>query len=331
MDSLEELSDLDDLKEVKNTKKDYTVKIQIISDIHLENFNQGSLDRFIEELLEQKIVLDHNNIALLGDIGYPQEARYQLFIERMAHNYDNVFLLAGNHEYYQSGLTHHVKTKSMDQINEMIKKIADSFDNVWFMDNLGVAIIPRRSSDGNARDSVIPLTEFYKLDKFPKHYGILLGTTLWSEIPTRHRKRVVSRINDYRLIKMSNRLGSKLRNFTPDDSNELHAKSVHWLRTELERNYPRQKPLAVLSHHSPSTKKTSAPKYRTQDTNCAFATNMDPLFEWGVQTWAFGHTHWQTDHHRKGVRLISNPVGYRNELRLQHQKFNHDLCIILKC
>ncbi len=88
--------------------------LQYISDIHLEmryNF--------------PKIPIASNNIALLGDIGNPNKKNYEDFLKYTSDNYDRVFLIAGNHEYWNAG----------PKTDQIISEISLKFKNINFLNN----------------------------------------------------------------------------------------------------------------------------------------------------------------------------------------------------
>ena len=96
------------------------MKIQIISDIHLE---------FLDEI--PRIPVKARILALLGDIGYPSSHRYQWLIREVSHKFEHVLLVAGNHEFY---------TGEVNKVLSKIQTIADRHDNVYFLENSGVNI-----------------------------------------------------------------------------------------------------------------------------------------------------------------------------------------------
>jgi predicted phosphohydrolase len=111
------------------------IRLQYISDIHIEY-----------QVSYPKIPIVCENIALLGDIGDPFKPNYKEFIKYFSSNCENVFLLAGNHEYWQ-------EKYNMIHVDNEIENISSEFRNVHFLNN-------KRYNIGN--------------------YTIL-GTTLWSE------------------------------------------------------------------------------------------------------------------------------------------------------
>lgn len=111
--------------------------LQIVSDVHLE-FRQNAA-----RINSLKPVSP--NLALLGDIGNPKTTEYQNFIKSCSRNFDNVFLIAGNHEYY-----HH----TIAEIDGFLRLFSQNLGNVHFLQNSAI-----------------------NLDGFK-----IIGCTLWSKI-----------------------------------------------------------------------------------------------------------------------------------------------------
>lgn len=86
------------------------LRVQYISDVHLEF---GKTVGF--EPCHGADVL-----CLAGDIGYPFSSRYEDFLKDCAANFKKVFLITGNHEYYQVGKQ---RKKSMEEIQQRIEEI----------------------------------------------------------------------------------------------------------------------------------------------------------------------------------------------------------------
>ncbi len=102
------------------------MRIQYVSDIHLEFYNS----------LPDKLLLkaEAEVLCLAGDIGFPYSSRYEEFIVKMSERFKKVFLITGNHEYYNAqGNRHH----TMEEIEERIRQIIKTckLDNVTFLDN----------------------------------------------------------------------------------------------------------------------------------------------------------------------------------------------------
>jgi hypothetical protein len=68
------------------------VLLQYLSDVHLE---------FRQKL--PRVVPKGDILILAGDIGYPFSGLYEEFLRKMTHSFKKVFLVVGNHEYYNLG------------------------------------------------------------------------------------------------------------------------------------------------------------------------------------------------------------------------------------
>lgn len=99
------------------------IKIQLISDIHLElrkNLPQNYRIPPFE--------VTGNVLCLGGDIGNPHEKIYSKFLNQCSERYTWVFVIAGNHEYYH-------KKIALQDTTLKIREICNSFLNVTFLDN----------------------------------------------------------------------------------------------------------------------------------------------------------------------------------------------------
>lgn len=144
------------------------LRLQYVSDIHLEYRNKIPI-----------IKPKTNYLALLGDIGYPNQPIYHEFLKYCSQNWDQVILLSGNHEYWAKHTNiqdNNVLVKNdyvnknthFENIDLMISNLVSKYDNIHFLNNAS-----------------------YLLDNH-----LILGTTLWSKNPdhprilTEHRKSV---------------------------------------------------------------------------------------------------------------------------------------------
>ncbi|KAI0698427.1 Metallo-dependent phosphatase-like protein [Cerioporus squamosus] len=105
-----------------------------------------------------------------------------------------------------------------------------------------------------------------------------------------------------------------LGDLTTDVYQSLHERDAAWLSqavTQIARDEPHRS-IVVMSHHAPTVEDTSDPKFRGQQMGSAFSTELSKEEWWPhVKVWMFGHTHWPCDFERRGVRVLSNPRGYR--------------------
>jgi predicted phosphodiesterase len=99
------------------------MKIQYISDIHLEHYNKLPKIKPIGDIL-----------ILAGDIGYPFSSIYKDFLIHMNKIFKKVFLITGNHEFYSCGKN---EGKIMEEIDDYIKSIIfdNNLNNISYLDN----------------------------------------------------------------------------------------------------------------------------------------------------------------------------------------------------
>ena len=162
------------------------MKLQILSDLHIET-HEGTYE----------VKKSCNILCLLGDIGLASQKKYRNFIKSQAQLFDHVFVIAGNHEYYD------VKIELGDQI---IEETCSKVDNLHFLNNSSFII-------DNVR---------------------FIGTTLWSRIPIKHYTEIMNRIADYERIRKhkisdTNRMHDKAVEFIENEiklAKELNQKVV---------------------------------------------------------------------------------------------------------
>ena len=138
---------------------------------------------------------------------------------------------------------------------------------------------------------------------------IIIGCTLWTNIPVNARLSILRDISDYHLID----------NFSIDKSNELHNKSVKYISESLDTAIAEGiQTRIIITHHAPLMKGTSDPMY-TGLTNHAFATNLDELLAKATH-WIYGHTHFNPP---QPVRdnLYTNQIGYKWNIKKNKDYF----------
>jgi predicted MPP superfamily phosphohydrolase len=99
------------------------MKVQYLSDIHLELYNKFKMYSIVK-----KIKIAGDILILCGDIGNPFSYNYEYFINYIADKYKKIFIIAGNHEYYNNEHT-------IDETNECLEKIAKERENITFLNN----------------------------------------------------------------------------------------------------------------------------------------------------------------------------------------------------
>ncbi len=246
---------------------------QYVSDIHTEMY--ADLPRDIFSTFRIEVLA--SNLILGGDIGYPFHKNYFDFLTRITPYYTNIFLIAGNHEYYQSKfekLQNFDPQTWMETVNKRIHEICTQFPNVHFLDN----------------------------DTFdmPDTNLTILGGTFWSDIKEEEEKYVVNCISDYRCIP----------SFSPSKSRALHQTACQALQSALD-NRPDRK-FVVISHHLPSYELV-AEQYRQikPPMNSAFASDIPLADNPRIVGWVAGHTHTPMELGKFHV----NPFGYPREAK----------------
>ncbi|KAH3762314.1 DUF6 domain protein [Pelomyxa schiedti] len=243
--------------------------LQVLSDTHLEHrtnmeeFCIGGCGRYL---------------ALLGDICvvYGKAIQfYKEFLLRVSKQFDKVFLLYGNHEFYGS---------ETGECKSLIAEIVGSLPNIVILEN-------------NSFD--IPETNWR-----------ILGCTLWSHVPPQSARCVTATLNDYRLIRALSPAG-EAKEITVDDTNGWHDQSRVWLETQIKKAKADCKRVIVLTHHAPIP--NAHPKYIGYPANSAFETDLRHMMNSPVKAWFYGHTHYSREDTINGVLCKSNQVGYPRE------------------
>lgn len=122
--------------------------LQYISDIHLEKINI---------IPYKQLNPISNNIALLGDIGNPFTQVYKDLLKHVSTNFDNVFLISGNHEYYFNSILN---------TNNQISEVANSFNNVHFLNNTSISVNNYNIIGSTLWSNLLPHPKNDKLDVY---------------------------------------------------------------------------------------------------------------------------------------------------------------------
>jgi predicted phosphodiesterase len=280
---------------------------KVISDIHLEFlnhydpnqlFNTKDLSKYIESRHKDQIssqissddIKYEVNLILAGDIGYPSDSKYSDFLETCVKLYDNVFLIAGNHEFYSLKKN----SVSMNEIIKSIENICQNINSKYKSENKTLADLPDK-------------IHFLNNKMILHNNTYIIGSTLWSYVEKDmfHTQKL---INDYNCIK----------NFTIIDSNNLYltnkqfiSDSIQTVKAHKETNHDIK--CIVITHHLPSFQLIH-PKYISySDINHFFASNTDDIISEPVDYWIYGHTHTASKMILNNVNIWCNPKGYPSE------------------
>lgn len=105
------------------------MKIQYISDLHLEFYDLTKIPRILMHIPKKADIC-----VLGGDIGYPFQKTYEVFLKGISSKFEHIFLILGNHEFYQ------LKENEGKRVEEIIQRVRDILDenhltNIHFLHN----------------------------------------------------------------------------------------------------------------------------------------------------------------------------------------------------
>ncbi len=262
------------------------MRIQYASDLHLEHYDKVAFQPLLRPVAP--------TLVLAGDVGRPDRSTYRQFLQYCSSNWRDIFVVAGNHELYNSrhaGNWKHMPVGSVDTVQKRIdqcQRIADEFNNVHFLN--------RRRVD---RDGVA-----------------FIGCTLWTDLSQGGAVEAGRMMNDYRLIAVPGEEGKPMP-ITPDITSAWHWKDRTWLDGEISACEEEGRPVVVITHHLPTHDLISA-NYKDHPLNAAFASHADELIRPLVRAWIAGHTHTgahRTWRHEDGSVTLGavNARGYPGE------------------
>jgi predicted phosphodiesterase len=252
-------------------------KIQYVSDIHLETYSNKTPAIF-EKILKPSAPI----LALCGDIGYPGTLLYEPFLEYCSNQFEHVFYVAGNHEYYNK--SEMIRTKQIETVHERqskIRAVCSQFPNIHFLDR-----------------------EVYQLAEYNL---TIIGCTLWSKLNMpQHR---LLDFNDFYTIYVES--NTKLSPLMYDEWNKDH---VEFLQQAINKQDPASN-IIVLTHHCP-TYDIIIDKYKKDPYNMnSFFANRDLVLQFGknVKAWLCGHTHGCKVINVNDILVATNTFGYNSE------------------
>lgn len=242
----------------------------------------------------------HNRIQILSDLHLEIGQQYASFTFPVSAPY---LLLAGDigrladYENYLTFLR--AQTSRFETVFLVLGN--HEFYGLNYNDALDTA---QRLADEPVLDQRLVLLNRTRWDS-PRSKLSILGCTLWSLIPEEKTSIVQSRVRDFK----------KIRDWTPDKHNSVHAREAAWLRKEVANltaaATQQTRNLLIATHHAPCLDGTSQPEHAHNLWSSAFATEMLASGDWSpVKTWVFGHTHYSTDFVRNDIRIVANQRGY---------------------
>lgn len=268
------------------------MRIQYASDLHLEFAENGPFQPLLKPVAPY--------LALAGDIGHPDKPTYRDFLHYCSRNWQDVFVVAGNHELYNSNavISHTTRAASGELYNSRPSKLVTSADE-------RIALCARVASE-------FPNVHFMDRQRVDRGGVAFLGCTLWTDLTGGDGTTAAAYMNDYRFITDAER-----NPVTPAMTSGWHFRDRNWLDAEINACEEEGRPAVVLTHHLP-TFDLIASRYQGSSLNAAFASTSDDLIRPPVRAWICGHTHtgahrsWQHDDGSVTLGVV-NPRGYPGE------------------
>ena len=215
-------------------------------------------------------------LVLAGDIcSYEKRQKLKPFLEYCAANWDKIFMVAGNHEYYA------YKTPT-SRIEEWLKEECAAFPNIHFLQK-----------------------ETYNLeDKYT-----IIGATLWTNINPEIDYEAYAQMNDFK--KITNNDGTP---FKPADSRKLYEEHTKYIVKEINKALEDGHIPIVITHHLPSPALIDA-KYADSPLNSCYASPfLDYLYD-TPSIWFYGHSHVQGVKEFRHTKCCIYALGYPGELK----------------
>jgi predicted phosphodiesterase len=218
-------------------------------------------------------------LILAGDIGRLIDYdSYLAFLAAQTARFELVFLILGNHEFYDLSITAGLeKARKLEQEALLSRKLI---------------LLHQRRFD------------------VPNSVTTILGCTLWSNVPHDAREAVRTRVKDFKKIVNwtvggHNEAHESDLTWLINQTAEIQQENNSRAKGEIERN------ILVVTHHAPSNQETSSPQNVKNAWSSAFATDLLEAGNWrGIKVWVFGHTHFTTEFEKRGVKVLSNQRGY---------------------
>ena len=280
------------------TKEPFTVRVQVLSDIHLE---------CRKEMYE--VAVGSPVLALLGDIGYASDCedgeKLREFIHTQSNAFEHVLLIAGNHEFY--GTDYDEGIAWLTRTCEAAPRKNVHFLNRSHVDISGIRFIGctlwTRIPKKKRLDAIQMMSDFDNISNFEYK-------------------------NAYEAAKDQ---GAKLAaiNQACLQYGKFFERDAEWLDEALQQAREDTKSgmctgAIVLTHHAPLVKEAvvcqrsfemGGHKIGCEGSNLYSSKlgSPDPC----VKLWLYGHTHkcYSERDAQSGVLFLSNPVGHDGEKR----------------
>lgn len=263
------------------------LRVGYVSDIHVEfggtrqpneHWTEGGDVLIVAgDFLPARLARDLSDQFISTKRFNSQRENVDRYINEVFSQYDEVLIIAGNHEHYGSAF--------QDTFGELRKFYADNAPNVRFLDN-----------ETHVRDNVV-----------------FIGTSLWSDFMKNNplsTQAAESMMNDYGLIYNAT-TGLPI---TPYFTLREHRIARQYIESEYKKRSNAGNKIVVITHHAPSSQSLNT-AHSGNMLDGAYYTDLSGLIldSPEIAYWVSGHTHMLSDYMIGNTRCLSNPLGYYSE------------------
>jgi Icc-related predicted phosphoesterase len=250
------------------------VKIQIVSDLHLE-----FCDINIKNENNADVLVLAGDIMVASKVHKPESEygiRFRDFLKRVSFQFPHVIYIMGNHEFYNSG-------RWVGGIEDMRQACA-IHDNIYFLER-NMKII----------DDIV-----------------FVGGTLWTDMNkgdplTLHAVRDM--MNDYNAIRNDEKGYTNLK---PADTAIRHRETRDYIKHIVKEH--KDKKCVVVGHHAPSYQSVHEMYRNDYLMNGAYYSSLEDIMldNENIKLWIHGHMHNTFDYTIGKTRVVCNPRGYHS-------------------
>jgi len=254
------------------------MQFQLYSDIHLEMFNGHKFP---------KITPKADYLILAGNI---DRKNLENFLDYTSKNWERVFYVLGNHEYYYSSYTFHL-------LKDKYKNLCNKFHNVHLCDN-----------------------SYHIIDDI-----IIYGFTAWTKPIFKTSEEACLELNDYNEIRTFHDRTITIGEIAIISDNDM-IKFKQFLEFFYNFKSFKDKKLMIVTHFPPisgssdNLNTTSDPIYKNDILQNYFRWNnlckeecIPKQYIEKIKVWCSGHTHWNFNFVENNIQYISNQIGYIEE------------------
>ena len=272
------------VKSVLIEKIEIKMKIDILSDLHFDNYfyNKYSKDdviKFYSQIIDFKNCGDV--LVIAGDLGHNNHQNIKI-LKILKEFYKNIVCVLGNHDYYLVNKENKSLFKgSFERVSNM-RELINKEDNIYCLngDIIEIDSVKFGGCDGWYNDGYLQVN--YPDEFFPKY-----STNIMWQNSTPDYKNIL-----------------EIENF--DDIFEIEKPKIERVYKECD---------VMITHINPSAKKEYLnAKYQNNQSSTFFCFDGEDYLKNGsMKYWIFGHNHDVIEYKEHNVKCICNPLGYFNE------------------